>query len=92
MLSDSDPQDYAFLGEVSTQTTKPWIEKVTLNGDAVNFKIDTGVDVTSIPETVFNPERDGRLDKPLKRLVGTGQNLLDVKGCFQGKMCMLWQD
>ena len=71
----------------STQTTKPWIEKVTLNGDAVNFKIDTGTDVTSIPETVFNPVRDGKLDKPLKRLVGPGQNLLDVKGCFQGKMC-----
>ncbi|KAL0150323.1 hypothetical protein M9458_054431, partial [Cirrhinus mrigala] len=87
VLSDSDSQDYAFLGEVSTQTTKPWIEKVTLNGDAISFKLDTGADVTSIPEKVFNPKRDGKLDKPLKRLVGPGKHLLDVKGCFQGKMC-----
>ncbi|RXN12418.1 Retrovirus-related Pol poly from transposon opus [Labeo rohita] len=87
VLSDSDSQDYAFLGEVSTQTTKPWIEKVTLNGDAISFKLDTGADVTSIPESVFDPKRDGKLDKPLKRLVGAGKHLLDVKGCFQGKMC-----
>jgi len=39
VLSDSDSQDCVFLGEVSTQTTKPWIVKVTLKGDAVNFKI-----------------------------------------------------
>lgn len=71
-LSDSD-SDYAFLGEVSTTTTRAWMEKVTLNGDAVNFKIDTGADVTSIPESLFNPERDGQLHKPLKRLVGPGQ-------------------
>ncbi|KAI2648260.1 hypothetical protein H4Q32_018307 [Labeo rohita] len=87
VLSDSDSQNYAFLGEVSTQTTKPWIEKVTLNGDAISFKLDTGADVTSIPESVFDPKRDGKLDKPLKRLVGPGKHLLDVKGCFQGKMC-----
>ncbi|KAI2666998.1 Retrovirus-related Pol polyprotein from transposon 17.6 [Labeo rohita] len=87
VLSDSDSQDYAFLGEVSTQTTKPWIEKVTLNGDAISFKLDTGADVTSIPDSVFDPKRDGKLDKPLKRLVGPGKHLLDIKGCFQGKMC-----
>lgn len=86
MLSDSD-SDYAFLGEMSTPTTKAWTEKVTLNGDSVNFKIDTGADVISIPESIFNPARDGKLDKPLKRLVGPGQNLLNVKGGFQSKMC-----
>lgn len=52
MLSDS-ASDYAFLGEVSTQITKAWSEKVILNGDAVNFEIDSGVDVTSIPENIY---------------------------------------
>lgn len=52
VLSDSD-SEYAFLGEVSASTTKAWIEKVTLNGDAVNFKIDMGADVTSIIHNVM---------------------------------------
>lgn len=49
--SDCEPEDYAFLGEVDSQTTTPWMEKVNLNGEAVTFKIDTGVDVTSVQNT-----------------------------------------
>ncbi|XP_061926289.1 uncharacterized protein K02A2.6-like [Entelurus aequoreus] len=83
---DNDQEDYAFLGEVQTQTTRPWMENILLNGEAINFKIDTGADVTSIPESVFKPTRDGKLEKPLKKLFGPGRNPLNVKGCFQGKM------
>lgn len=42
---------YAFLGEVEPQTTRLGLEKVHLNGETINFKVTTGGDVTSIPQS-----------------------------------------
>ena len=35
--------------------------KVQLNGEEVEFKVDTSADVTTIPESLYRAERDGEL-------------------------------
>lgn len=75
-----------FLGEVDTERSEPWMEKVKLNGESFYFKLDTGADVTSVPEKLYKAERDGKLQKPKKTLLGPGSYPLKVRGCFKAQM------
>ena len=49
-----------FLRGVETEhppaKINPWTVPLTVNGTVVKFKIDTGADVTSIPETIFRTQ------------------------------------
>ena len=51
--------------QVQTQSVQQdhhgYIVDLTLNGHSVQFKIDTGADVTVIRETEYNEVRDGPL-------------------------------
>ena len=58
--------------------------ELTLNGQAVQFKIDTGADVTVIPNTKYSRSRDGPLSPADRTLSGPGQHVLKVKGKFVG--------
>ena len=45
-----------FLGAIETEYTAPnksWTVPILLNGISFDFKIETGADVTVIPETTF---------------------------------------
>ena len=64
----------------------PWEVTIHLNGEPVLFKIDTGADVSVIPETVFKQLPGVSLNPPNRRLVGPGQNQLKVSGQFTGKL------
>ena len=54
-----DEEDFIFLDLVSSEIAvvnggiKPWTIGITLNGNPIEFKIDTGADVTVIPLTVY---------------------------------------
>ena len=85
-LDDINTEKYAFLGEIGTEASEPWIETVQVNGENMVFKLDTGADVTSIPDKFYKPERDGELQKPKKRLLGPSRYTLKVPGCFTTKM------
>ncbi|XP_034038462.1 golgin subfamily A member 3 [Thalassophryne amazonica] len=85
-LKDTDSEDCVFLGEVGTVRSQPWMQKVKLNGENIDFKLDTGADVTSIPEGLYSPDRDGKLQKPKKTLLGPGSYPLNVKGCFGAQL------
>ena len=37
------------------------MERIQINGENVEFKLDCGADVTSIPERLYKPERDVKL-------------------------------
>jgi len=50
-------EDYAFLGEVRTKRNEDiWSVDLTLNNSLVRFKIDTGADITVIPERLQKAE------------------------------------
>lgn len=80
--------DWKFLGAVigDRTMTKPWMTSLKLNQRVVNFKIDTGADVTVIPTTTYKIEDDGPLRKTKILLVGPGQNKLRVRGCFDATL------
>ena len=52
--AEVEEEDYAFLGEIETEPSEYfWSVEVTLNDSSVRFKIDTGADVTVIPERIY---------------------------------------
>ena len=78
-----------FLGTVNADTVsirKPWIAVVRLNERDLDFKIDTGADVTVISKSAHQPEKDGELEPALIPLNGpTGENL-EVHSRFKASL------
>ena len=80
--------DNNFLGAVETNTAdKPtWSVTVSINSIDVNFKIDTGADVTVIPKSVFKKLNGVELQPCCRSLSGPCQHNLEVCGKFTGVM------
>lgn len=80
-----------FLGtihssEVSTVEESKWTRTLTLNQRNVEFKIDTGADVTVIPKSFYSKNQDGPLQPAERLLTGAGQQPLEVQGQFVGHL------
>ena len=78
-----------FLGVIQVDTatvSQEWTITANLNSSDVKFKIDTGADVTVIPETLYVETRHGPLEKTTEKLKGANQQPLDVAGKFQGNL------
>ena len=71
-----------FLGSVKTIicSKDPWMAEVELEDTAINFKLDTGADVTVVPERCV--PRKVQLSATKKRLFGPGKEEVVVKGKF----------
>ena len=76
----------SFLGMIHGSQDSPWVINLLLNGQTIQFKIDTGADVTVIPDTEYSRSRDGPLSPPDRTLSGPGQHVLKVKGQFFGHL------
>ena len=79
-------EDYAFLGAIGTERNEDiWSVDLTLNNSPVRFKIDTGADVTVIPESVYKKLKPTpTLIRSSKTLFGPAHTTLPVLGCFMG--------
>ena len=78
-----------FLGAIETESTAPnksWTVPILLNGISFDFKIDTGADVTVIPETIFKQIKSIVLQPCMRSLSGPCQNNLTVCGQFRGTL------
>ena len=90
IATNSDEE--SFLGVVHSEmatvneTVDPWMTKIMLNGQEIEFKINTGADVTVIPESNHDTTRDGSLTPPGRSLSGPSQQTLDVLGQFSGRL------
>jgi len=62
--------------------SQPWTGVLDLNSSQTEFKIDTGADVTVIPEHVYNESRDGPLSSTDRILCGPSRHSLQVLGKF----------
>ena len=83
IVSESQNEESVFLGVVSGSKDL-WTIPLQLNGREVNFCIDTGAEVTVIPETVYT-----RIGSPLlrpldKTLKGPSNGRLESRGRFVG--------
>ena len=80
--------DLGFLGVVHNPETKssPWMSTVSINERKIRFKVDTGADVTVIPENEYCSEVDGPLTPSSMILSGPDGKTLKVHGKFTAKM------
>ena len=79
-----DANSDAFLGTIHSDAAGPWTTTLVLNNRSLEFKVDTGADVTVIPEADYCEERDGVLRASERVLTGAGQQPLQVCGQFRG--------
>ena len=80
-------EEDAFLGVVhSKQSLDPWMVNLYLNKQSLEFKIDTGADVTVIPASVYKESKHGPLKPSNCLLKGADQQPLQVTGSFTGKL------
>ena len=81
-------EDYAFLGEIGTDAgANPWCAEVTVNELPVCFKIDTGADVTVMPEGTYQTlQPTPRLEEPKNALFSAAYTILPVRGQFIGEL------
>ena len=66
--------------------SEPWTIVLNLNSSQTEFKIDTGANVTVIPECVYNECGDGPISSPDRILCGPSKRSLQVLGKFQGTL------
>ena len=77
------------MGAVNTPQTSqdPWIVPVVLNDSSpINFKLDTGADVTVLPHRLYHP-RMGEMISPDKFLT-SASGAMDVVGMITCRMCI----
>ena len=85
-LKSSRSEDY-FLGGISEHENKDdWSVNLSLETTKVRFKVDTGVDVTVIPETDYLRSGLPQLRTTSKTLFGPGREKLPVKGVVKGAL------
>jgi len=85
-----DMDEGYFLGVVASQeinslNVDPWKTEVIINGTKVEFKVDTGADVSVIPDTVFNGLK-AVLQDTKRTLTGPGQHKLNVCGALSATL------
>ena len=78
-----------FLGSVELCWESQWFATVSLNKQEVEFKLDTGAEVTVISEATLSTLSDVQLKKPTKALYGPTKSPLKVIGQFTG--CFQYQ-
>ena len=80
-------RDY-FVGMIWQQKlgSKIWRSSLFLNGVLIEFKLDTGADVTVIPAQDYTRYFKGQLVKPSRILRGPTQQCLNVVGQFIGTL------
>lgn len=66
-------------------TSKPWTTVLQLNNRALEFKVDTGADVTVIPESAYCPKKDAKLEPASIPLSGPTRETLEVCGRFTAR-------
>ena len=66
--------------------SSPWMSTVSINEGKIRFKVDTGADVTVIPENEYCSEVDGPLIPLSMILSGPNDKTLKVHGKFTAKM------
>lgn len=76
---DNNQADCVFIGSIKSSGSKPWMVTINIHGKEIDFKVDTGADVTVLPATEQVIENIA-LTKPTKILCGPDKRPLDVIG------------
>ena len=83
-LTSESILETAFLNTLATEPTSAWFASVKLNEQEINFKLDTGAEVTAISEEVYQGLQKPKLSTPEKALYGPSRQPLKTLGQFHG--------
>ena len=78
--------DTAFLGSMNTKHEMSWTTTLLIRGKEINFKLDTGAEVTAISEKTYQSLTGIQLQKASKILYGPAHQALDVIGKFTAQV------
>lgn len=84
--ADEVSLDSAFLGAVTSHNDSTWNASVKLNSEVVEFKLDTGAEVTVISDSTLKTLGPLPLQTPSKVLYGPTRQSLKVLGQFSGML------
>lgn len=73
----------AFLGCIGKKDVNPWVAQLRLNGHSMKFQIDTGAEVSVVPDSKLTLIPEVSLQHSDRTLRGPSQKVLPVKGCFR---------
>ena len=79
-------QDSAFLGSVSADNETSWTTTLRVAGGRIDFKLDTGAEVTAISEKTYRTLGRLKLQQPSRPLLGPVGQSLTVLGHFTKKI------
>ena len=87
-IGSHEQQQSAFLGALSATngTCNAWMVTLKMSGRMVQFKLDTGAEVSAISDTTFRSFKGHRLIQPSKSLYGPACSALEVIGQFDGRL------
>ena len=78
--------DTVFLGELGSQRNTSWLTTLEPNGHSLQFKLDTGAEVTAISEDAYRTKLQSSQTSPsTKVLYGPSREPLHCIGQFPGK-------
>ena len=81
-VQPDDATPDAFLGSIETDAGRevPWMVDVEIGNGTLQFKLDTGADVTVVPERLYNETMHGRISPSDKILHGPADMKIPVMG------------
>ena len=85
-----DDDSAYFLGalgsdEIDSLHIDPWKANVSINGNSVEFKLDTGADVSVVPDFII-PKPNAALQNAKRRLTGPDESKLKVTGVISATL------
>ena len=83
---EAEEEGAAFLGTLSSGSSSSWRSTVSLNDKAVEFKLDTGAEVTAVSEETYKRVYGKRLQRSMRVLYGPSYQSLQVLGQFRGRL------
>lgn len=83
-ISSETSSDTAFLDVMTGDQNSSWTEEIYVNNHSIQFKLDTGAEVTAVSEKVFANLKNIKLQKASQVLLGPAQQKLEVLGRFDG--------
>ena len=85
-VQESTEAEVPFLGAIGSERRNPWAVTISLKKKPVKFQIDSGAEVTVVPDSMLRKLTGVNLKPTQRTLKGSTQGTLPVRGQFRGTL------